>query len=85
MKGELRKLETNHNRVRTDSMVGEFQMIPEVGKQFIIVGEALCPAVKAAGGGRVISTSLIQKVDYNSEQKTFKFKTLNSVYELVLL
>lgn len=85
MKGEIRKVETNHNRVRTDSMVGEFQNIPEVGKQFIIVGDALCPAVKAAGGGRVISTSLIQKVDYDSARRIFKFKTLNSVYELVLL
>ena len=85
MKGELRKIKTNHNRVRTDNMVGEFYAIPEVGKQFAIYGEALCPVIKDAGGGREIKTSLIQKVSYDQDRKTFTFTTLNSTYELAIL
>lgn len=85
MKGILSKVETNHNRVRTDEVEGEFVQTPEVGKSFLIFGEALCPVVKAAGGFRKVNTSIVQKVDWDPHQKEFTFKTLNSVYKLRVL
>lgn len=82
MKGILSKVETNHNRVRTDEVSGEFYSTPEVGKNFIIFGEALCPVVKSAGGFRQVHTSTVQKVDFNAELNEFIFRTLNSTYKL---
>ena len=85
MLGELRKIESNHNNLRTKSMKGEFQYKPEVGKPFVIFGESICPVVKANGGERIIHTTPITKVEYNPDTKTYRFNTANSIYELALL
>jgi len=78
---KLTKIESNHNNLRTNDMVGTTSAIPEVGHEFSIFGESL----SFHGGGRVIHTTIVKESDFNEDTKTFRFKTQNSTYELEVL
>lgn len=81
LKVKLIKVESNHDNVRTDEMLGMSGFIPEVGYGFQIIGEALVADYNC----RVIQTTKISEVDFDKETRTFTFKTKNSTYRLEIL
>lgn len=81
----LKKLESNHNRLRTDEIEGKCTHVPEVGYSFQMFGEALDPAMKKVGGFRTVTTSTVQFCEYLPGTKTFRFQTRNSKYQLEVL
>ncbi len=75
----LKKIESNHNNVRTNETEGQTLHLPEVGKNFSLVGASLTPGLSH----RVITTTEIKEVE-KSEDGSYIFKTLNSTYGLVV-
>ena len=73
--GQLSKITSNHNNLRTDFMEGVVKELPKVGDTFQIVGEGL------EYGMRVIHTTEIKSIDQLNED-TVEFKTRNSTYHL---
>lgn len=78
---KLTKIESNHNNLRTNDMVGTTAQIPEVGHEFIILGESL----SFKGGARVIHTTEIKDVKLDLANKKMTFQTQNSTYDLEVL
>jgi hypothetical protein len=72
----LKKIESNHTNVRTNETAGRVIDLPTVGKYFVLVGESLTPGMDA----RCITTTEVKSVE--QLDKVYKFKTLNSTYEL---
>lgn len=77
--GLLRKIETNHQRLRTETVQGDFEKLPVVGESFVIASEPLDPAATI----RIVTTSVVQKIEQRGYDITFH--TLNSVYGLYVL
>lgn len=77
-KGRLTRIQ-NGSALRTDAVDGYFTSFPEVGRSFVLVGEALDPDIQAAGGRREVRTSPVVMV---GEDGTFR--TENSTYRLDL-
>jgi hypothetical protein len=75
----LTRVESNHNRIRTDSVEGMTSELPVVGKSFCLIGESLTEGMNA----RLVTTSKITKVDQNGDEYTFN--TLNSTYKIEVL
>lgn len=75
----LKKIESNHNNVRTNETEGQTLALPEVGKNFSLVGASLTPGLTH----RVITTTEIKEVETQGDG-SYIFKTLNSTYGLVV-
>lgn len=75
----LKKIESNHNNVRTNETEGQTLSLPEVGKNFSLVGASLTPGLTH----RVITTTEIKEVESKGDG-SYIFKTLNSTYGLVV-
>lgn|GEM_PF-5307153 len=81
LKGTLYKVESNHNRVRTNEMEGTFEEKPYPGRCFSMYGESL--ELRVPGAMRIIRTSIVQAVTMLDEDPTnLEIKTLNSTYRL---
>ncbi len=78
-KVKLTKVRSSHSNVRTNEIEGETLDLPEAGKSFVLIGESL--AFK--GGGRIIETTLIEKVEKMDNE--YLFHTANSTYKLEVL
>lgn len=85
--GTVEKVETNHDRVRTELIPGCFVVPPTAGRSFVLIGEPLDKRLDH----RLFSTSTVQAVeeagaallDVGRPVVThYSFKTLNSVYRL---
>jgi len=75
----LKKIESNHNNLRTDTVSGLVPALPVVGDQFFMYSnEALTPGA----AGRYIYTSQIQEVRLDPTTGETIFRTENSVYAL---
>lgn len=72
-KGTLYKIKSTHQNVRTDSMEGETSAMPEIGRSFVIFGEAL-----VGDGGRMIHTTPVTSIECTS--MGIVFTTANSTY-----
>jgi len=81
MHAKITKIESNHQNLRTNDMEGKTPVIPEVGEIFMIFGESLTPG----NNMRAIHTTEVQESKYDSETKTFTFKTRNSLYTVEIL
>lgn len=76
--GNLEKITSTHQNLRTPTMEGVFEEFPKVGETFKIYGEGL------KFGNRIIHTSTV--VEILEEKKDYMiFKTLNSTYRVNLL
>jgi len=78
MDGKLIKISNNENKLRSKSVEGEFQNLPEVGHSFHIIGESLTEGIPY----RIVSTSIVKEIE--KIEKGYKIVTMNSVYELEL-
>ena len=76
---KLTKIESNHDHLRTNEVEGVTNILPEVGKNFTLIGEPLTDGANV----RIINTTEIKSVD--KEENTIIFKTLNSTYQLDIL
>lgn len=76
MQGRLKKVSNNENDLRTAEIECEFEDLPCVGECFIIFSKPL----ELKDGVRVVRTSIIQEIERTP--RGFRFKTMNSVYEL---
>lgn len=77
-KGKLIKIESNHNLLRTDEIVGSWPFFPEVGSGFVIYSE---PLDKEGNTVRYVRTSKVQEIEQLYD-KIWEFKTQNSTYRL---
>lgn len=73
----LTKIHSLHNNLRTDTIEGVTNNLPETGSSFIMFAEGL------DFGTRVITTSLVQNVEQIGNE--YLFRTLNSAYKLEVL
>lgn len=71
------KLSDNKNAMRTTSLEGETEHLPQIGKSFVVVGEGL------EFGQRLFNTSMVQNIE-ERDNKTI-IKTLNSLYQVEIL
>lgn len=79
----LTKITSNHNNLRTNSMVGEISDIPKIGFPFIISNQD--PLNKNIGAnGRLIFTTNVVSVDKKTDIE-YEFKTVNSTYKLEII
>lgn len=76
-KVKLTKIRSNHSNLRTDTVEGVVQNLPEVGSTLQLVGEGL------EFGNRLVYTTEIKNVE--QIDNTYQFNTLNSVYKLEVL
>lgn len=76
-KVKLTKVKSTNTNLRTDTVEGVTNSLPEVGKVVRIFGEGL------EFGTRVVTTSTVQSVEKISNE--YVFNTLNSTYKLEIL
>lgn len=74
---KLKKIKSDHANLRTNEIDGKTTHIPEVGHQFQIFAPPL-----DGGDFRVITTTKVVESEYKDADRSFIFKTANSVYEL---
>ncbi len=75
----LIKKTSAHNNVRTNTVDGYCESLPEIGKKFMLLGEGL------EFGTRMVMTSFVKEVERVPSWEDLiliKFKTENSTYEL---
>lgn len=73
--GLLKKVESNHNNLRTETVEGTFK-IPVVGEDFVLYGEGL------KFGTRIVRTTPVQEV--TQDGNVINFKTRNSTYRVYI-
>ncbi len=78
MKVIMRKL-LGGERIRTDSVEGVCEHLPEIGVPFIMIGKSL----DFVGGLRLISTSPVVEISYELDG-TITTTTENSTYQLTI-
>ena len=71
---KLTKVSINSNALRTNEVLGKCDLLPELGKPFVIYAEGI------EFGIRMVTTSLVQEITETGSQ--IVFKTLNSEYKL---
>ena len=76
----LKKIESNHNNLRTNEVEGYTLTLPKEGTSLVLTGESLTPGMTA----RLVHTTEIKEVQKTNE-KEFLFKTQNSTYQLTVL
>lgn len=75
----LKKIESTHNNVCTETMHGLTPALPVVGRQFFMYSdEVLTPGTDT----RFINTTTIQGVKVDEENGEIVFRTQNSIYTL---
>lgn len=75
----LKKIESTHNNLRTESVKGLANEIPVVGSRFFMYSEdTLTPDTNI----RYVNTSVIKDVKFNAENGDYVFRTENSLYVL---
>ena len=80
MTGTLTKIKSTNENLRTPSVDGEFDSLPEVGQMFQMTGESLALAGR---GFRLVQTSLVVSAD-KMRDELYEFKTYNSYYRLTI-
>jgi len=78
MKGTLTKISENTNKLRTNSIDGEFPSYPTPGVSFFIFGKSL--ELDHPDAVRQVNTSIVQSV--KKIDSGIEFTTLNSTYRL---
>lgn len=73
------KVKTNHNRVRTDEVLGKTDELPQVGKQFVLFGEGL------EFGTRRVNTSPVKEVERHQPDLFVLTTESGSVYHVQVL
>jgi hypothetical protein len=83
-KGYLERLKKSDasGHIRSTQVFGRFQL-PEIGKPFGLITEALDETLDPSRSMRVVSTSIVQKVSQEADG-TIVFFTENSTYLLKL-
>ena len=76
--GELIKIKSNHDNLRTKSVLGHFNDYPKLEKSFILYSDSL----SLKDGFRIIKTTPVK--DINIDGDSVYFKTSNSVYKLMV-
>lgn len=76
MQGKLTRLGSTNDNLRTSTIEGSFQELPEVGKTFEMLAASLTPGHTC----RYIGTSPV--VTVGNEDGKFLFTTQNSFYRL---
>jgi len=82
----LKKIESMHENLRTDEVVGMTPNMPTVGNAFFMYADPLDPEAKVDGvpvNARYIHTSIVQEVTEHKNGE-ISFKTANSVYSLTV-
>lgn len=82
LKVKLTKIESTHNNLRTNDMIGEMICLPEVGRGIVVLNDQ--PLDPTVGDHRKIETSPVTEILEKSDNM-YKFKTLNSIYRLDIL
>ena len=79
----LKKIESNHQNLRTNQIVGWAPNLPTEGEQFFMYGKSL----EIPDGTRYIRTTKIQKVQdiLTGKVPEILFYTLNSTYALEII
>lgn len=81
----LARVESSHGEVRTDTVGGWCERLPEVGQQFLLVG----PPLERPDGFRIVRTTAVEKIMHCSEKtggvQVITFSTRNSIYTLEVL
>lgn len=72
----LRKIESSHNKLRTDEVEGLAPELPESGKRFFMYADAL--ELDEVDAKRYVHTSVVQKVVKRGDDLVFH--TENSTY-----
>lgn len=80
MKVKLEKLSNNANRLRTKTVIGECETLPELNKSFEMTSESLTPGMDF----RFIQTSPVVKI-VNQTHTFVEFETENSTYIVDIL
>lgn len=79
MKVRLTKIESNHNNLRTNSVEGECQDLPQLDRGLVILADPL-----EQGNFRIVNTSIIKEIR-EIGSNDYVLKTLNSLYRLEVL
>lgn len=74
--GKLTKISSTHINLRTNEVIGEFELLPEFGESFQIIAEPL----DATKDYREVTTTPIKTL--TCYDNVYRFSTLNSEYEL---
>lgn len=73
------KIQNNHDRLRSDIILGECLTLPCIGKPFTLISEPLNGAVDSV---RVVTTNVVTKVEIDNF-KIYKFTTASgSIYQI---
>jgi hypothetical protein len=76
---KLTKIESNHNNLRTNEVVGVTNKLPEVGMRFQMLAAPL-----QTGHVRYVDTSPIQNI-FKVDDNTQTLHTMNSIYEFEVI
>jgi hypothetical protein len=81
--GILKRIQSNHNKLRTDEVIGVCYESPKVGDSFIMYAESL----ELKGGTRVVYTTPVLSVVWDPPDGSQRvigctFTTQNSTYHL---
>lgn len=79
---KMTKIQSDHNNVRTNEVVGITSSLPKIGERFQILSEALDKSNGA--NARYVETSPIESLKSSCEN-TIIMKTHYSTYELEIL
>lgn len=76
----LKRIESNHNNVRTDTVDGLIPELPVVGKPFFMYSEeVLTPDTNIRS---IYTFSEVVEVKFNEENGDIVFRTQNSLYAI---
>lgn len=77
---KLTRLESNHQKLRTDEVVGYTHELPELNQVFQMTAPPL-----SEGLVRIIHTTPVLVLERKPDGKTYLFTTRNSKYKLEIL
>ena len=77
---KLVRIKSNHQKIRTDEVVGKTTHIPKVGERFTMFAPPL-----EEGLFRTVFTTPVQTRQYDESERAFTFTTENSEYALYVL
>jgi len=73
------KVKNNHNRIRTDEVLGKTDELPQVGKPFILIGEGL------EFGNRMVNTSPVKEIERHQPNLFVLTTESGSIYHVQVL
>lgn len=85
-KCRLTRIESIHNNLRTDEIVGLTEKLPTKGEPFTIESDALFPVphISQLDQYRLISTTVVLDINFQNKNELL-FRTANSKYFLEVL